>query len=341
MRWSWLNRYLLLLLFNVLNVVAFGAIVAVAVANIIKSGAPTNLLIYYGYTGLLSLALLVSELRAPRLLNAQARFLFTYTGRGVVLTYFGCIVYTTHLLNVVACIYTVSLGVVYFVVAWVPFVSMQNGLLYNWRRWSRGASEESSETASEVDLPKTVHLDQVPGDAVPLYSTPAANGLNPAYAARHASVQSIVWPEPQVTGYGGEKAAGHQSNSSFVYGLTVEARRPESTGDALLDSIVNSSRFAREVMDVPDDGANIAVRPSPPPSSSSQGFGLAASEIDDVHASRQPAPHCRPRSFAALPISSPIPYHVFAPGSREALEENMAHVNQALADQGPSHPLHR
>ncbi|KAJ1727077.1 hypothetical protein LPJ61_004777, partial [Coemansia biformis] len=131
MRWASPNRYLLLLLFNVLNVAAFGAIVAVAVINVVDRAAPTNLLIYYGYTGLLSLVLLLSELRVPRLLHSQARFLFTYTGRGIVLTYFGCITYSDRTFNVFACIYAVSLGVVYFVVAWVPFVSTQHGLAYN------------------------------------------------------------------------------------------------------------------------------------------------------------------------------------------------------------------
>ncbi|KAJ2556230.1 hypothetical protein EV175_002099, partial [Coemansia sp. RSA 1933] len=145
-----LNRYLLLLVFNVLNVVAFGAIVSVAVINIVDHEAPTNLIIYYGYTGLLSLALLFSEIRVPRLLNAQARFLFTYTGRGILLTYFGCIVYTSSLYNVIACIFTVSLGVVYFVLAWVSFVPLHNGLLYNISRWRIEGTKQLNHSTTTI-----------------------------------------------------------------------------------------------------------------------------------------------------------------------------------------------
>ncbi|KAJ2480005.1 hypothetical protein IWW47_005984, partial [Coemansia sp. RSA 2052] len=211
---GYLNWYLLLLAFNVLNAVAFGAIVSVAAVNIADHSSPTNLIIYYAYTGLLSLALLLAEFRAPRLLSSQARFLFTYTGRGLLFTYFGCIVYTNTLYNVIACIYTVSLGVVYLVVAWVPVVPLQNGILYNWSRWCREGSEqfygtEEGDARQEHPTGKT-RPQQNTGPALHRYSSPpgqapasvnthavrlssqaTAHELNPNYPA-YVSAQSMV-----------------------------------------------------------------------------------------------------------------------------------------------------
>ncbi|KAJ2366339.1 hypothetical protein H4S02_008586 [Coemansia sp. RSA 2611] len=347
---GYLNRYLLLLAFNVFNIVAFGGIVSVSIINIVDHQAPTNLIIYYAYTGLLSLALLLSEVRAPRLLNAQARFLFTYTGRGVVLTYFGCIVYTNKLFNIIACIYVVSLGVVYLVVAWTPFVPMQHGLLYNWSRWTHEGAEQfredregepdDEEQAEErnASLLKSARTDD------PAYSAHVP-ALHPGYARHHTSVQSIAWPAPDT------------ANASFVYGLTVAAKRTESTGDAYLDSIVNSSRFAREVMDTNNDemisvrsphglAAEIDYSHDPPAGDVARRSATALAAVTPMYAS---PPVLRPYTAAAhyhgnasqLPISSPIPYHVFAPNSRESLAENMAQVSRALADGDTPPAAHR
>ncbi|KAJ2892011.1 hypothetical protein IWW38_003385 [Coemansia aciculifera] len=42
-------------------------------------------------------------------------------------------------------------------------------------------------------------------------------------------------------------------------------------------------------------------------------------------------PLARPYSpVAAARISSPMPYHVFAPESKESLDENITHINRAL-----------
>ncbi|KAJ2144293.1 hypothetical protein IW136_001395 [Coemansia sp. RSA 678] len=276
------NRFLLLLTFNVLNILAFGAIIAVAVINITDHNAPTNLLIYYAYTGLLSLVLCVCEIRVPRALYAQTRFLFTYTGRGIVLTYFGCIVYTSKLFNVIACIYTVTLGVVYVVVAWVSVVPVHDGVLSNWSRWvHEGKSDERREVQNVDPEHKVSYVHDVVG--APIHG-------------HHASVQSIVWPSDMPAG----------PHESFVYGVSAHPAHVQSTGDAYLDSIVNSSRFAREVMDPTNE--SIVVRSS---------RGLA----EDAE---------RPRE-SKVTISSPMAYHVFAPKSREELVENMALVNQALA----------
>ncbi|KAJ2798895.1 hypothetical protein H4R20_004648 [Coemansia guatemalensis] len=393
---GYLNQYLLLLVFNLLNVVAFGAIISVAVINIVDHTAPTNLIIYYGYTGLLSLALLLSELRVPLLLNSQARFLFTYTGRGIVLTYFGCIVYTDKLFNVIACVFTVSLGVIYFVVAWVPFISMQHGLLYNWARWtSEGSSQlkvngNDSIAGHSPSLEKPLHTITMDAGNIGRAQDPACypggppeqavsvHRLNQGYA-RHTSVQTITWPESptekaaESTALGAGEATTNadtgtrrQTNDSFVYGLTAETKEPETTGDAYLDSIINSSRFAREVMDNTDDNC-IAVR-SPHGLSGSMGLArelespartgveppageIARRSVTSL-ASTAPLAYLpdssthRPYTSAAVhnphyqiaptnnrgiaPISPPMPYHVFAPASRESLVENIAHVNRTL-----------
>ncbi|KAJ2810737.1 hypothetical protein H4S07_002502, partial [Coemansia furcata] len=308
---GYLNRYLLLLAFNLLNAIAFGAIISVAAVNIADHSSPTNLIIYYAYTGLLSLALLVAELRAPRLLSSQARFLFTYTGRGLLFTYFGCIVYTNTLYNVVACIYTVSLGVVYLVVAWVPVVPLQNGALYNWSRWHSEGSEQfygaedgpdedhggdtrhmggksrrhyESAAVDQYSPPSALVAESVNALGVRLSSQATAHELNPNYPA-YVSAQSMVWPESRsdlaisvdalANNAMVQPPATERHNESFVYGVSVETKQSNTTGDAYLDSIVNSSRFAREVMDSENDNQVIVVRDTQSSMVARSSFGLA------------------------------------------------------------------
>ncbi|KAJ2871233.1 hypothetical protein H4R27_005726 [Coemansia aciculifera] len=369
---GYLNRYLLLLAFNLLNAIAFGAIISVAAVNIADHSSPTNLIIYYAYTGLLSLALLVAEFRAPRLLNSQARFLFTYTGRGLLFTYFGCIVYTNTLYNVVACIYTVSLGVVYLVVAWVPVVPLQNGVLYNWSRWhcegseqfyggEEGSSEDNGGDTRQIggksrrryetavathrySSPPGPVAESVNALGVRLSSQATARELNPNYPA-YVSAQSMVWPEsPSELAISVDALANNavaqppvaeRQNESFVYGVSVETKQSNTTGDAYLDSIVNSSRFAREVMDSENDNQVIVVRDGQSPAVVRSSFGLAGELAGN---GTRPYSQCGPGSPLARPcsaarISSPMPYHVFAPESRESLNENIGHVNRALNDE--------
>ncbi|KAJ1851739.1 hypothetical protein LPJ57_007775, partial [Coemansia sp. RSA 486] len=333
---GYINRYLLLLAFNALNILAFGVIVSVAIVNIVDHKAPTNLIIYYAYTGLLSLSLMLSELRIPRLLNSQARFLFTYTGRGIVLTYFGCIVYTNKLYNVIACAYTVSLGVFYLVVAWLPFVPLQHGILYNWSRWCREGSSQfyagmhgdreadSSPSKGLMAEHSTIGLAVAdgagdrdrPADVLNsrLASSATANELGQSYGKCESS-QSMQWPEslPEMastataavqlpsgqrfsTGAGSLGSAHNTQqgslgngggdtntntnniNESFVYGLTMGTKRPQTTGDEYLDSIVNSSRFAREMVENNDE--SIVVRDIESPSRPySSGLGSELSNI--------------------------------------------------------------
>ncbi|KAJ1729998.1 hypothetical protein LPJ72_004681 [Coemansia sp. Benny D160-2] len=475
---GFLNRYLLLLVFNVLNIVAFGAIVSVAVINIVDHNAPTNLIIYYAYTGLLSLGLLFSEISVPRLLNAQARFLFTYTGRGILLTYFACVVYTNSLYNVIACIFTVSLGVVYFVVAWVPFVPLHNGLVCNFSRWrSEGNRQLHHSSASmpyssyhienngvavdsALGYAQTEKLNHTLLPIVPPISTtatatatagdsddasahprqdtttdtlmdgssrpqhppyhgavryhnwmmPQAHSTTPPLSAdqashysKHVPARSINWsdhqqqhnfpagfqrsstladPDPDLvpsspkhnTSSPPTAATSRFSNESFIYGLTNEPKVPDSTGDDYLDSIINSSCFAREVLD-PNDDNSIVVRDTESPSRS---YGLAANVVggggsDHGHGSPPRAsngggrsvtslgtsmattantnepPTVRPFTSAALSpprhadgriverISPPIPYRMFAPETQAAFVQNMAHVSSALSEDYTHH----
>ncbi|KAJ2029046.1 hypothetical protein IWW57_001885 [Coemansia sp. S610] len=358
---GYLNRYLLLLAFNMLNVIAFGAIVSVAAVNIADHTSPTNLIIYYAYTGLLSLALFVAEFRAPRLLSSQARFLFTYTGRGLLFTYFGCIVYTNTLYNVVACIYTVSLGVVYLVVAWVPVVPLQSGVLYNWSRWKCEGSEqfygaegvaeehggdtrvggksrrrhEPNATVHRYSSPPGPVAESVSALGVRLSSQATAHELNPNYPA-YVSAQSMVWPESPpdlaisvdalTNNAVAQPLAAERDNESFIYGVSVETKQSNTTGDAYLDSIVNSSRFARDVMDGENENQLIVVRNAQSSVVAVSSLGLAG-EVAGIVA--------RPYSQSGLGsplarISSPMPYHVFAPESRESLTENIGHIDRAL-----------
>ncbi|KAJ2726762.1 hypothetical protein GGI07_000273 [Coemansia sp. Benny D115] len=376
---GYLNRYLLLLVFNVLNIAAFLAIVSVAVVNIVHKESATNLLIYYGYTGVLSLALLLSEFRVPRLLNSQARFLFTYTGRGIVLTYFGCIVYTNRLYNIVACIYTVSLGVLYLVVAWLPFIPLQHGILYNWDRWCcEGAgqfyAEEKEDASGDTLASKGLLPEDTAGIPISddlgggrgggladvlnprLSSQLTSRGLEPGYISYQATGSSVHWPDsipeiaspehpnspaPAAHGSPLANAGTVQQNESFVYGLTTRVKRPQTTGDEYLDSIVNSSQFARDILDEDEERSEaIVVRDTQsalarPFSSGSKGLGADAT--DPINAASRPqspmAPHpvvSHSRPVSSMLISSPIPYLVFAPESREALNDNILQVTQAL-----------
>ncbi|KAJ1720499.1 hypothetical protein LPJ53_004881 [Coemansia erecta] len=338
---GYINRYLLLLVFNVLNVAAFGLIVSVAVVNIVDRQSATNLLIYHGYTGLLSLALLLSELRVPRFLSAQARFLFTYTGRGIVLTYFGCIVYRSKKFNTVACIFVVSLGVLYFVLAWVPFVPLQQGAMYNWNRWCCEGAKQFYGEGKEEEGGRGA--DQ--GGRIE-HETEEGSSLQPAsshhqHNAAEQSLQEMAWPEslpdmpakpsPQQSAYSGYR--GTTVNESFIYGVTTVTKRPQTTGDEYLDSIVNSSRFARDVMDISDqsivvrDGSSLA-RPYSGLASEFNGGSRPASSLS---MSAAPMPlHYVAGSPPRIEISSPVPYLVFAPESRESLNDNIMQVTRAL-----------
>ncbi|KAJ2061425.1 hypothetical protein GGI17_003106 [Coemansia sp. S146] len=330
---GYLNRYLLLLAFNLLNAIAFGAIISVAAVNIADHSSPTNLIIYYAYTGLLSLALLVAEFRAPRLLNSQA---------------------------------------LYLVVAWVPVVPLQNGVLYNWSRWHCEGSEqfygaeegpdeehggdtrqiggksrrryETAVATHRYSSPPGPVAESVSALGVRLSSQATAHELNPNYPA-YVSAQSMVWPEsPSELAISVDALANNavaqppvteRQNESFVYGVSVGTKQSNTTGDAYLDSIVNSSRFAREVMDSENDNQVIVVRDGQSPAVVRSSFGLAGEFAGN---GTRPYSQCGPGSPLARPcsaarISSPMPYHVFAPESRESLNENIGHIDRALNDE--------
>ncbi|KAJ2496769.1 hypothetical protein GGH96_005604 [Coemansia sp. RSA 1972] len=175
-----------------------------------------------------------------------------------------------------------TLGVVYIVVAWVAVVPVHDGVLSNWSRWVHEGKIGERRDVQGVDPEHKPHKYVHDVVGAPIHG-------------HHASVQSIVWP-PNVPS---------EPHESFVYGVSAHPAHAQSTGDAYLDSIVNSSRFAREVMDPMSE--SIVVRSS---------RGLA----EDVE-----------RPGSRVTISSPMAYHVFAPKSREELVENIALVNQALA----------
>ncbi|KAJ1674752.1 hypothetical protein EV182_002635 [Spiromyces aspiralis] len=137
---QYLNSYLLLLVVNALNLVASGLIIAICIVNIVDGAPPTNVVIYNAYSACLFLALLAAEFRPPAFVADSTKFLLTYRGRGLLYTFFGCLVYTNTIFNIAACIFIETLGVTLFVLSWVNLVPPRYGLLYNWGQWTQLAN---------------------------------------------------------------------------------------------------------------------------------------------------------------------------------------------------------
>lgn len=325
---GWLfNSYLLLLLFNILNVVAFAAIVCVAVVNIVRQSSPTNLIIYYAYTGILSLALLLSEFRAPLLLNSQARFLFTYTGRGLLLTFFGCIVYADKIYNLVACVYVVTLGVLYLVIAWVPLVPLQHGIVYNWYKLRHPEEEDTGSEITELVNEDTYMMSptkdpyyqqQQQQQQLPPNNDTAADHVSTPLVAAYP--QSINIPPSFSCPDNAASTTQYTNNESFIYGVSAEPRQLSTTGDPYLDSIINNPQLAKEMMmDDEEQNSAISVRDVKPLSST-------------PHRPLPPRPYTADM-HANVTISPPMPYHVYAPSSRKPLVENISRVSRALENE--------
>ncbi|KAJ1959660.1 hypothetical protein GGI12_004224 [Dipsacomyces acuminosporus] len=372
---TYFNIYLLLLLFNVLNAVAFGAIISVAVKNIIAHNSPTHLIIYYAYTGALSLALLLSEFRTPRLLSVQMRFLSTYTGRGILLTYFGCIVYTNTLYNIIACVYTVTLGVFYLVIAWVPLVPLQHGIQYNWVRWRTegtanmypqdGSHSKTEQGHKRFALQRKARRNTIDneqyldpflgrGNAAPGDNTQQNHREAYQHPPRELNSSNITYiPEQsqprstEVSHAAMDSAVSRRdsrnSNSGnrrepSIYGLSVRAESLDTTGDPYLDKVINSSRFARDMMDPSDDEYVVAHDPA----FYSRHSGLA-SNASAVNISSPASAVQRPQSHPSplrgeigsgiSHISPPMPYHVYSPENNESFYENLSQISRAL-DEG-------
>ncbi|KAJ1956778.1 hypothetical protein EC988_001166 [Linderina pennispora] len=339
-----------------LNMLACAAIASVSVMNVIDHTSPTNLIIYQAYTGLLSLALLASEIRAPRFLNSQMRFLFTYGGRGLLYTYFGCIVYTNHLYNIIACVYTVTLGVAYLVLAWVPIIPLQHGLLYNWSHWCSEGAKQMYESSSKRTHRTRRGITNEQYDA-PLLGT-AMPGLN--RSSNGSASQTTYFQERSVSfakdsdesstldqAASGNYTQQGEKRGSRIYGMSTRARRLSTTGDAYLDEIVNSSRFARDMMD-PSDSEYVVAGDSRHYKSPS---GLASRISDNssprttisippaaAYTAEQPA--LTEQTYMSQPrdgmgtgnnrISSPLPYHLFAPESRESINNSLSQITREL-----------
>ncbi|ORX68758.1 hypothetical protein DL89DRAFT_293956 [Linderina pennispora] len=281
----------------------------------------------------------VMNVRAPRFLNSQMRFLFTYGGRGLLYTYFGCIVYTNSLYNIIACVYTVTLGVAYLVLAWVSIIPLQHGLLYNWSHWCSEGAKQMYESSSKRTHRTRRGMTNEQYDA-PLLGT-AMPGLNRV-------VKWVGQPDNVFPGALGRKLhAAKGEAGSRIYGMSTRARRLSTTGDAYLDEIVNSSRFARDMMD-PSDSEYVVAGDSRHYKSPS---GLASRISDNssprttisippaaAYAAEQPA--LTEQTYMSQPrdgmgtgnnrISSPLPYHLFAPESREFINNSLSQITREL-----------
>ncbi|RKP36508.1 COPI associated protein-domain-containing protein [Dimargaris cristalligena] len=149
---AYFNIYALFLFFNFLNLAVLGLVIAVSCQNVIRS--PTNVIIYNAYTGFLCLLLFFAEFRLPGFVHEYLRFLCTYRGRGLLYTFFGCLVYANTVFNIVACVLVVTVGVAYFIISWVPMASPSFGLLENWRAWThQGTRNLYRNTTSQARKP--------------------------------------------------------------------------------------------------------------------------------------------------------------------------------------------
>ncbi|ORX65610.1 hypothetical protein DL89DRAFT_296049 [Linderina pennispora] len=192
----------------------------------------------------------VMNVRAPRFLNSQMRFLFTYGGRGLLLY------------NIIACVYTVTLGVAYLVLAWVSIIPLQHGLLYNWSALVLARARKQMYESSSKRTHRTRRgMTNEQYDA-PLLGT-AMPGLN--RSSNGSASQTTYFQERSVSfakdsdefstldqAASGNYTQQKEKRGSRIYGMSTRARRLSTTGDAYLDEIVNSSRFARDMMDPSD-----------------------------------------------------------------------------------------
>ncbi|KAJ1978144.1 hypothetical protein H4R34_003310, partial [Dimargaris verticillata] len=159
------NIYGLFLLLNLLNLIVCGLVIAVASINITDS--PTNVIIYNAYTGCLCLLLAVAEIRIPAFIETNLRFLCTYRGRGLLYTFFGCLVYSSNLFNIAACVFIVTIGIAYFIISWVPLAPPRFGIVDNWRAWTMQGTRNLYRTARK------------PEEFDPQYSRHSAYGPKP------------------------------------------------------------------------------------------------------------------------------------------------------------------
>ncbi|KAJ1967257.1 hypothetical protein IWQ62_001976 [Dispira parvispora] len=158
---AYLNIYGLFLCFNLLSLGVLGLIIATACQNITNS--PTNVIIYNAYTGCLCLLLFVAEFHLPRFVHEYLLFLCTYRGRGLLYTFFGCLVYAPHPFNIAACIIVVATGVFFFIISWVRFPSPSFGIIANWRAWChQGTRDLYRRTTTSTRQPHSNYISLPP-----------------------------------------------------------------------------------------------------------------------------------------------------------------------------------
>jgi len=83
-------------------------------------------------------ALLLCELRSFRFQQEYFKFVLTYWGRGLLYVFFGCLTYQAEptLFNTIVSIAVTTIGIIYFILAFVHLDAPEHGLLANFRTWT-------------------------------------------------------------------------------------------------------------------------------------------------------------------------------------------------------------
>jgi len=128
------NLYILSLIFNVLNLSVYGLILAASVLKFLI--LEQNVIVITSFSGVASLFLVFSEFYISQMIYDYFRFLVTFRGRGGLLLILGFIVFEkTNLFNVIATYYTVSIGLLYVVISFVPHLLPLNDIKNNLRSY--------------------------------------------------------------------------------------------------------------------------------------------------------------------------------------------------------------
>ncbi|KAJ2022012.1 hypothetical protein GGI06_002006, partial [Coemansia sp. S85] len=127
---------------------------------------------------------------------------------------------------------------------------------------------EPNATVHRYSSPPGPVAESVSALGVRLSSQATAHELNPNYPA-YVSAQSMVWSkllpdlvisvDTLTNNAVAQPLGAERDDGSFIYGMSVETKQSHATGDAYLDNIVNSSRFACDVMDGKNKNQLIAV----------------------------------------------------------------------------------
>ncbi|KAJ1920075.1 hypothetical protein H4219_001604 [Mycoemilia scoparia] len=345
---AFFGSYLLQLAVNVLNIIACCLLVGVSVINIVKHESPTNVIIYNVYTACLFLALVVAEFKPPVFVAEQMRFLLTYRGRGLLYTFFGCLVYTSVTFNIVACIFISTLGVALFVLSWVSLASPRHDIRYNWNQFVQhrtpGVPESYSSSSYGLGFDGIVATKNVPVDEY--HKTRRQMGY--LYDQGSPSVNDIERGSDPTSNTNHQKAHIHDSNGPHFhqqapmqpYSQDANALDRHDPDSRIKASAVYPADIRNRTSDLPKQGAQHELHdhkakdhyPRPGPIWETPNL---PGEKRNCYMSPQPADGLMqdgkftPSSLAqSSPTPLPIPTTMAA--SPASLSENLSSISKAL-----------